>query len=92
MSDADLAKVSAWLKSQGLTVDGYSRARTRVFFSGTASQVEGAFRTEFHRYLVDGQTSFANATELRCPGHFPASCWVSAVSTTFAPAPGPVLL
>ena len=68
MSDADLAKVSAWLKSQGLTVDGYSRARTRVFFSGTASQVEGAFRTEFHRYLVDGQTSFANATELSVPG------------------------
>ena len=41
MSDADLAKVSAWLKSQGLSVDGYSRARTRIFFSGTAAQVEG---------------------------------------------------
>ena len=46
MSDADLAKVSAWLKSQGLTVNGFSRARTRVFFSGTAAQVENAFRTE----------------------------------------------
>jgi subtilase family serine protease len=67
MSDADLANVSAWLKSQGLTVDGYTRARTRVFFSGTASQLESAFRTEFHRYLVDGQTSFANATELSVP-------------------------
>jgi subtilase family serine protease len=67
MSDADLAKVSAWLKSQGLTVDGYSRARTRVFFSGTAAQVESAFRTEFHRYQVNGETSLANATEISLP-------------------------
>jgi hypothetical protein len=34
VSDSDLAKVSAWLNSQGLTVNGYSRARTQVFFSG----------------------------------------------------------
>ena len=67
MSDADLAKVSAWLKSQGLTVNGYSRARTRVFFSGTAAQVESTFHTEFHRYLVDGETSLANATEISVP-------------------------
>src|SRR5207244_11454627 len=59
MSDADLAKVSTWLKSQGLTVDGYSRARTRVFFSGTAVQVESVFRTELHRYQIDGETSLA---------------------------------
>lgn len=67
MSDADLAKVSAWLKSEGLSVDGVSRARTAVFFSGSASQVEGAFRTELHRYLVDGQVSLANATEISVP-------------------------
>ncbi|HMH05738.1 MAG TPA: protease pro-enzyme activation domain-containing protein [Terriglobales bacterium] len=67
MSEADLSQVSAWLKSQGLTVNGYSRARTRLFFSGTASQVESAFHTEFHRYLVNGETPFANATELSVP-------------------------
>ena len=67
MSDADLAKVSTWLKSQGLTVDGYSRARTRVFFSGTAVQVERVFRTELHRYQVNGAISLANATELYVP-------------------------
>lgn len=67
MSDSDLAQVSAWLKSQGLTVDGYSRARTQVFFSGTAAQVEDAFHTQFNRYLVDGETSFANAVEVSVP-------------------------
>jgi len=68
MSDTDLAKVSGWLKSQGLAVDGYSRARTRIFFSGNASQIENAFHTEFHRYLVDGETRFANALEASLPG------------------------
>ena len=67
MSDNDLAKVSAWLKSQGLTVDGFSRARTSLFFSGSADQVESAFRTQFNRYLVDGEIHFANATEIYLP-------------------------
>ena len=67
MSDADLSKVSSWLKSQGLTVNGFSRARTRVFFSGNAAQVENVFRTELHNYQVDGQTRFANASEVSVP-------------------------
>jgi len=67
MSDSDLAQVSTWLKSQGLTVDGFSRGRTQVFFSGTAAQVESAFHTQFNRYLVNGQTSVANAVEISVP-------------------------
>ncbi len=67
MSDSDLAQVTSWLKAQGLTVDGFSRARTRVFFSGSAAQVESVFHTELHRYLVNGQMSLANATEISVP-------------------------
>jgi subtilase family serine protease len=67
MSDGDLAKVSAWLSSQGLKVEGYSRGRTQIFFSGNAAQVETAFRTQFNRYLVDGEMHFANATEVYVP-------------------------
>jgi subtilase family serine protease len=67
LSDNDLAQVSSWLKSQGLKVEGFSRARTRVFFSGAADQVESVFHTEFHRYLINGETSFANATEISVP-------------------------
>jgi len=70
MSDSDLAKVSAWLKSQGLTVNGLSRARTRVFFSGAAAQVESAFRTELHQFEVNGEMRFANATEVSVPAAF----------------------
>ena len=39
-------------------MDGFSRARTRVFFSGTAAQVGDAFHTELHRYLVNGEIEF----------------------------------
>jgi subtilase family serine protease len=67
MSEADLAKVSAWLKSQGLTVDEYSRGRTQVFFSGTAAQVARAFQTEFHQYAVEGEIRFANARGISVP-------------------------
>ena len=67
MSDSDLAKVTAWMKSQGLTVNGYSRSQTRVFFSGTAAQVESAFRTELHLFDVNGENRFANATEVSVP-------------------------
>src|SRR5258707_538742 len=37
MTPADLSKVTEWLKSQGLSVDGISRSRTRLSFSGTAA-------------------------------------------------------
>lgn len=67
MSADDLAKVSSWLKSQGLTVDGFSRARTRVFFSGNAAKVENVFHTELHQYRINGETRFANATEVSVP-------------------------
>ena len=89
MSESDLAKVSVWLKSQGLTVDGYSRARTSVFFSGSAAQVEGAFHTQFDRYLVNGEIHFANATRDSSSGRaFRARYWASADWMTFVPAPG----
>ncbi len=67
MSENDLARVSSWLQSQGITVNGFSRARTRVFFSGTAAQVENVFHTELHRYQVNGETRFANAIEISVP-------------------------
>ncbi len=87
MSDSDLAKVSAWLKSQGLSVDGYSRARTRIFFSGTAAQVESAFRTELHRYLVNNQLSLGNAIDISVPEAFSATVLGFRGLSNFRPLP-----
>jgi subtilase family serine protease len=67
MTQNDLARVSAWLQSKGLSVNGTARGRNRVFFTGSVSQIEETFRTEIHRYQVDGESHFANAAELSVP-------------------------
>lgn len=71
-SDEDLAKVSDWLRQQNLTVAAVGRARNSIAFSGTAGDVERAFRTEMHRYLVRGRRHFANSTEPSIPVAFDA--------------------
>ncbi len=67
MTQADIAKVSAWLESQGFTVDRVARGRTQISFSGTAAQIESVFHTEIHRYEVNGEKHFANASALSVP-------------------------
>jgi uncharacterized protein (TIGR03437 family) len=64
---ADLAKITGWLTSQGFTIDNVSRSRTFITFSGTAAQTGSAFHTEIHRYLVNGRTHYANATDPSIP-------------------------
>lgn len=60
-SSGDIATVTAWLRSQNLSVDGVSRGHNSISFSGLASSVEQAFGTELHRYRADGTAHFANA-------------------------------
>ena len=67
MSRNDMKKVVSWLESQGFTVTSIANSRNMVSFSGTAAQVESAFHTELHSYLVDGEMHFANATEPLLP-------------------------
>ena len=66
-SDAAIGAVTAWLGTQGLTVTTVARGHGWIAFDGTAAQVEAAFQTELHHYLVDGEMHFANATEPSVP-------------------------
>jgi len=70
MSKDDLAKVSAWLQAQGMTVLGTSRSGNEIYFTGNAGQVEYALHTELHNYLVNGETHFANAINPSLPAAF----------------------
>src|SRR5579885_1448004 len=70
MSQNDLATVSSWLQSQGFTVEGVSRNRNEISFSGSVGQAEYAFRTEIHKYSIHGREHFANATNLSLPAAF----------------------
>jgi len=70
VSDADIATLTAWLKTQGLTIAGVARGKNWIAISGTAAQMEGVFQTELHHYLVGGKMHFANATEPSIPAAF----------------------
>src|SRR5260370_10473443 len=70
MTQNDLAKVTSWLQSQGLTVDSISRNRTEVSFSGSVGQIEYALRTEIHNYSINGEPHLATATDVALPAAF----------------------
>jgi uncharacterized protein (TIGR03437 family) len=66
-SPGDAARIAAWLSSQGFVVDTVARSRTFISFSGTSAQVEAAFGAPIHRYRVNGELHYANATDPRIP-------------------------
>ncbi len=67
LSQHDLDTISAWLQSEGFTVEYVARGRNWLAFSGTAGQVRATFHTEVHRYRVDGEMHFAAAAEPSLP-------------------------
>lgn len=67
VADSDIAKVESWLELQGFSVDGVSRSKNRITFSGTVEQVEAAFSIELHNYKVNGETHFAPSGDISVP-------------------------
>jgi subtilase family serine protease len=65
--DSDVAAVSAWLQSHGLTVNQVHAGKLAIEFSGTAGQVSEAFQTQIHRYQINGETHLANASAPSVP-------------------------
>jgi hypothetical protein len=67
LGPADLAIVTSWLQSQGLTVTEIARSGTFVAVSGTAAQMDAAFGVKLHTVSLHGQTHFANLGEVTLP-------------------------
>ncbi len=67
MSPNDINKLTAWLKSQGLQIVSVGGGRNSVVVSGTAAQLQSAFKTEIHRYSINGQAHIANSVPLFVP-------------------------
>ncbi len=70
ISSQDISVLAAWLRSQGFTVDETARSRTWIAFSGIAAQVNAAFQTSMHNYLVNGKVHYAAAIEPSVPAAF----------------------
>ncbi len=71
-ADSDIAALVAWLESYGFQVEPVSTGRTNIAFSGSVSQVEEAFHTSIHSFLVNGgqageQQFYSNTTDPQIP-------------------------
>ena len=66
-ADSDVQTVTSWLQLHGFQVARVSRGKTIVEFDGTAGQVQQAFHTSIHSYLVNGEQHWANASDPQIP-------------------------
>jgi hypothetical protein len=65
--DADIQAVTDWLGSQGFQVNRVAAGRTVIEFSGTAGAVRQALHTEIHKFVVNGEEHWANASDPQIP-------------------------
>ena len=65
-TDSDIQIVTSWLQSHGFQV-GTTKGRSVLEFSGSASQVQEAFHTTIHKYVVNGEQHWANASDPSIP-------------------------
>jgi subtilase family serine protease len=67
LSASDLAKVSAWLTSQGFTITSVAKSSTFINFTGTVAQVQQALGTAIHTVSYNGEQHISNLTEPTLP-------------------------
>jgi len=59
-SDSDIAKITAWLIGQNLSISEVARGRNFIVVSGAASAVEAAFNTSIHHFDLAGVKHLGN--------------------------------
>ena len=67
VAQQDVDTVTAWLKSQGFTVEGVPASGLTIDFSGTAGLIRNAFHTEIHNLEVNRAQHFANMSDPQIP-------------------------
>jgi subtilase family serine protease len=91
VSSGDMARAANWLRQQGFTAVIPARSRTWISFNGSAAQVEAAFHTPVHQYLVNGKMHYANANEPSLPGAFRGLVVAIGPLNSFRPRPHAVV-
>jgi len=67
VAESDILKVITWLEQQGFSVNGVSRSKNGVSFSGTAGQVSATFGAELHYYKIYGHKYYAPSKDIGVP-------------------------
>jgi subtilase family serine protease len=87
-SDATLAAVTGWLKSNGLSVGQVPAGRGHLPFFGSKAQVESAFRTQIHLFAEAGAQHYANVSAPLIPASLASSITAIRGLNDFHPRPG----
>jgi hypothetical protein len=66
-ADSDMQVITSWLQSHGFQLGAPTEGRTVLEFSGSASQVQEAFHTAIHKYVINGEQHWANSTDPQIP-------------------------
>jgi subtilase family serine protease len=64
---SDVARVTAWLNNQGLSVDRVLPGGMVIDISGTAAAIGRAFGTSLHRIEAGGEAHIANISDISIP-------------------------
>jgi subtilase family serine protease len=87
-TDATVATLSNWLKSNGLTVGEVPAGRGHLPFSGSKAQIETAFRTSIHVFDVQGERHYSNVSDPMIPASFMSLVAAVRGLNDFYPKPG----
>jgi pseudomonalisin len=66
-AQADLAQVTGWLQSHGLTVNRITPSGTALDVAGRAGDFAAAFHVPVHRIQLGGETHLANLADAQIP-------------------------
>jgi subtilase family serine protease len=66
-SPRDIEAVSDWLKREGFHINSVSKSGVSIDFSGTAEQVNAAFKAEVHYVQSNGKVHIANMRDPQIP-------------------------
>jgi subtilase family serine protease len=87
-SDATLAAVTGWLKSNGFSVGQTPPGRGHLPFFGSKAQVEGALHTALHLFSVAGEPHYANLSAPLIPASLATAITAIRGLNDFHPRPG----
>ncbi len=66
-ADSDVQAVTDWLTRSGFQVASVAKGKGVIEFSGNVGQVRSAFHTQIHKFVVNGEDHFANASDPAIP-------------------------
>ena len=66
-SDQDIATLEAWLQSKGFSITKLNPGNQTLEISGNVAQFREAFHAQIHKYMVNGETHYANSTDPQIP-------------------------